>query len=320
MKTSTISISQKTKKRIGIVELGLLVSVWGLLLVSLIGRLGQYFYLFELFSHFAVQCLAAGIILLPITLVMRSPLSILTAAAIAINAWQVIPWIMPKSQVINQRADLRVMHTNVLFTNTDCQKDIKIIKQQNPDILLVAEATPSFFQAFRKNLHQQYPYEYIVYAKSHCYMLIGSRTPLTVFHEAVRANRMLHVRTRIKGKEIAIVSVHPRTPLFASWYAIRNNRLKGAFQEAKQETLPTILAGDFNISVFSPVYQSFMAETGLDAARKGFGIAPTYRNGYGPFMIPIDHILTKGFKTSNFYTLDMPGSDHKAVVADLKLD
>lgn len=291
---------------------------YALLLVCLLGRLGSYFFFFELFSHFSAQCLAIAGFLFIYWILFRNRLYAVALFSVLLNAWLVLPWVTSKTPA-TESADLRIMHTNVLFTNLEYDAILESIRRENADIVLIAEATPPLFQKFRQELHREYPYGYLVYSKTHCYVAIGSRTPLRVNHAAVTANRMLHVHTTVKGREIALISVHPKTPLNPTWFESRNERLQYAFDQAAKESVPTILAGDFNVSVFSPVYRSLVASSGMQASRKGFGISPTYRNGYGPLMIPIDHVLTnKGFRTVGFHTLDMKESDHKAIVADLK--
>lgn len=292
-------------------------STYALLLVSILGRFGSYFFFFELFSHFAVQCLGVSLLLLLYWMLFRNRLYVVALFSVILNAWLVCPWL--SRDEVQGKADLRVMHTNVLFTNENFGAIVKGIQKEKADIVLIAEATPMIFQNFRKGLGAEYPYQYMVYTKSHCYNVIGSRFPLEVDHTAVTANRMLHVYTTVKGRKVGLVSVHPKTPLNPVWFKLRNERISKAFDLAAQEKVPAILAGDFNISVFSPVYESLVEKTGLKAARKGRGIFPTYRNGYGPLMIPIDHLFTnEGFRTVDFYTTDIEGSDHKAIVADLQ--
>lgn len=291
---------------------------WGLLAVTLAGRLGAWFFVFELFSHFAVQCIGAGLGLLYFVRKDRGAL-FAVGVSLLIQGWQVAPWIAWNAAPAPAKEGIRVMHANVLYANTAYPEVFRSLEEEDADVLFVAEVTPPFYHAFRTRFRQRYPYQYMVYAKSRFHVLVGSRTPLKINHEAVTANRMLEATTVIRGKTVALVSVHPKTPIESSWFASRNKRLAGAFAAASGRREPAILAGDFNVSVFSPVYQALVEQSDLQASRKGFGILPTYRNGYGPLMIPIDHILTnKGFRTTSFRTRDIPGSDHKAVIADLQ--
>ncbi len=250
-------------------------------------------------------------------MLFRNRMYVIALFSVILNAWLVIPWLQTEKS--SGTADIRVMHTNVLFTNENYGAIVEGIRKEKADIVLIAEATPIIFQHFRKSLGAEYPYQYMVYTKSHCYNVIGSRFPIEVDHAAVTANRMMHVYANVKGRKVALVSVHPKTPLSPTWFTLRNERITKAFELTAQEKVPAILAGDFNISVFSPIYESLVNKTGLHAARKGIGIFPTYRNGYGPLMIPIDHLFTNdGFKTVGFHTADIEDSDHKAIVVDLQ--
>lgn len=293
---------------------------WSLLGITLAGRLGAYFFLFELFSHFAVQAVAAGVGLLYF---VRKDRAALGAAGVSllIQGWQVVPWLTGNPAVASpvKGEGIRVLHANVLYANTAYPEILKSLEEEKADVLFVAEVTPAFFHAFHARFRATYPFQYMVYAKSRFHVLVGSRTPLKINHKSVTENRMLEATTVVRGREIALVSVHPKTPIEPSWFASRNRRLSGAFEAAAACKQPAVLAGDFNVSVFSPVYQALVGQSGLLACRKGFGLLPTYRNGYGPLMIPIDHVLTNdGFRTTSFRTKDIPGSDHKAVIADLQ--
>ncbi|MDR6195554.1 MULTISPECIES: endonuclease/exonuclease/phosphatase family protein [unclassified Siphonobacter] len=320
MKTEEISApvkNDKAERNFNFWQSTVAFMTYALLLVCILGRFGTYFFFFELFSHFAVQCLGVSVFLLIYWILFRNRLYVIALFSVILNAWQVFPWLQRTDT--SGTADLRIMHTNVLFTNTNYEAIVRGIAKEKADIVLIAEATPPIFQHFRKSLGAEYPYQYMVYTKSHCYNVIGSRFPIEVDHAAVTANRMMHVYANVKGKKVALISVHPKTPLSSLWFKLRNERISKAFALAAQEKVPAILAGDFNVSVFSPVYQSLVNESGLHASRKGIGLFPTYRNGYGPLMIPIDHVLTnKGFKTVGFHTADIEDSDHKAIIVDLK--
>ena len=89
-----------------------------------------------------------------------------------------------------------------------------------------------------------------------------------------------------------------------------------------------MLIGDFNISVFSPLYDDIFrpfnpAGNGkptqiLRPARR-FLTQPTWPIFFPSLMIPIDHAFVNGgFRPVRFQTLDHPGSDHRAVVVDLR--
>ncbi|NET13198.1 MAG: endonuclease/exonuclease/phosphatase family protein, partial [Okeania sp. SIO1H6] len=95
---------------------------------------------------------------------------------------------------------------------------------------------------------------------------------------------------------------------------------------------PVILAGDLNITMWSPDYHKLEQETGLRNSRLGFGIIPTWPARFNNsvllyilsrfFQIPIDHcLISSEIKVVNVNTransgLNL-GSDHLPLITDL---
>jgi endonuclease/exonuclease/phosphatase (EEP) superfamily protein YafD len=85
---------------------------------------------------------------------------------------------------------------------------------------------------------------------------------------------------------------------------------------------PAIVAGDFNATLDHSMLRAGM--TGCDdaAAQRGDGLIPTWgptsrTRTIGP---QIDHVLaTHGIEAASFRVLDLPGSDHHAILATLRL-
>jgi endonuclease/exonuclease/phosphatase (EEP) superfamily protein YafD len=79
-----------------------------------------------------------------------------------------------------------------------------------------------------------------------------------------------------------------------------------------------IIAGDLNLSPWSPYYARLVRETGLADIRKGFGLLPTWPTHLRPMMIPIDHCLVSpDISVSRVRTGEHIGSDHLPLIVDL---
>jgi endonuclease/exonuclease/phosphatase (EEP) superfamily protein YafD len=80
-----------------------------------------------------------------------------------------------------------------------------------------------------------------------------------------------------------------------------------------------IVAGDFNATVDHAQFRALLDHGYADAAEQsGSGYLPTYPNDrwYGP-VIGIDHVLSRGLHAGSVRTFDLPGSDHRALLAQL---
>jgi endonuclease/exonuclease/phosphatase (EEP) superfamily protein YafD len=85
---------------------------------------------------------------------------------------------------------------------------------------------------------------------------------------------------------------------------------------------PAIVAGDFNATLDHSMLRAGMAGCDDAAAQRGDGLLPTWgptarTRTIGP---QIDHVLaTRGIQAASFRVLDLPGSDHHAILASLRL-
>jgi endonuclease/exonuclease/phosphatase family metal-dependent hydrolase len=86
-----------------------------------------------------------------------------------------------------------------------------------------------------------------------------------------------------------------------------------------------VLVGDFNATPLWPVYRWFAGRF-TDAASAaaealGHSVRPTWGPWHGaPRLLRIDHAFLRGFEVENFQVMAVRGSDHSAVVLDLRTD
>lgn len=291
---------------------------FALVLATALGRLGRSFFLFELLSHFAAQYAVLSGGLLIYWLFRRRWLPAVAAlTGLVWNGLMVLPWLTADPPPGPSTADLRVLHTNVLYTRPDVGRIRQLIARENPDLFVLQELTQDMHLRLT-DLRAEYPHQIFIWAKGPCYMLVGSRTPFTADSTPVRQARTIHLRTTVRGQALSFVTLHPRTPVFPAWFRQRNQRLTYAADLVRRQTEPTLWIGDFNVSPFSPVYDDLIKRSGTQACREGFGLAATWIRWCPPLMIPIDHaLINDGFRTVNFRTAYMPESDHKALIVDL---
>ncbi|OIN59630.1 hypothetical protein BLX24_07080 [Arsenicibacter rosenii] len=300
---------------------GIAVATGLLALATILGRLGRFFFLFELCSHFSVQfaVIAAGLTVVW-TIRRRWLLTGIAALCLAWHSYLVLPWLLASPpSVSDAKAGVRILHANVLYTRDEMQTTIDLIRREKPDLFVLQEMTPESIKQVTKALADTYPYTDTLMAKDPCYLLVASRTSFLTDHQARRDKLVFHLMTNIRDHDLSFITVHTRTPILPSWFDERNEQLAFVSERIQEVPQPAVLMGDFNVSIFSPVYaQYFDDRPGLTACRKGFGIQPTWPRYLLPLMLPIDQaFVNSGFRTVNFRTLPQPGSDHKAVVVDL---
>lgn len=83
---------------------------------------------------------------------------------------------------------------------------------------------------------------------------------------------------------------------------------------------PAILIGDLNLTMYSPIYRAFVAETGVRNARAGFGPLGTWPAWMPGPLLPLDHCLVRGpVGVIACRTGPKIGSDHLPLLVDLHL-
>lgn len=295
------------------------LATYGLLLATAAGQLLGHWWPFELFSHFPVVYAVAALLLTGFWVWQRQRIFYLALGLLIWSGALVAPWVLAPQPPATP-ADVRVLHANVLFKNENHGPILTMIARERPDLCVLAEATPALYERVRREL-PQYPYRSFSHAKSYCYNLVLSRTPFVRDSAALRDFRTVAIRTTIRGREVSLVTVHPRTPVRPSWFSWRNDQLWFAFEYARRQAIPTLLVGDFNVTPWSPVYQEMTGKPGLTACRKGFGLKPTWISPLPLLQLPIDHVFVNdGLRPVSFQTRPAGDSDHRPVVAEVGLN
>lgn len=307
----------------------------GLVGCSLIGHVLGSFYFFELFSHFSIQYLWLSYILLGLWLLFGfaywkaipkflPSLSVLLLVSTAyLNT---TPWVagdFPEDLPI-LRGDLRVLHANVLYSRNEYATTVAMLHRYQSDLYVLQEMTPQTIRLVTSQVRGDFPYWFACRSKQQVWTLVGSRTPFRVDQKLARNQHIISLTTTVHGRPVSFVTVHPHTPIIPAWFRERNKQLTEAARITRQNKRPTVLIGDFNISPFSPVYQTIFqpsaatGKSGILTAARQTKTQPTWPRFLPFMMIPIDHaFVNSGFKPLSFRTLTQPGSDHRALVVDL---
>ena len=125
------------------------------------------------------------------------------------------------------------------------------------------------------------------------------------------------VQTELGGEPIEILGFHTSSPGEQRRSADRNDQLAAAGALVAERTTPMILVGDFNATPWTPALRRLL-NTGLVDAQRGRGVDGSWPAGWGPFQIPIDHVLHTPELTSTAFAFgDSVGSDHESLRATI---
>ena len=220
---------------------------------------------------------------------------------------------------------LRVMTANLLNGTADAEALVRLAEAQDVDLLAVQEVTPTSLLLMEEaGLNEQLPF----HAGQALYGVEGtmlySRFPLSGERAVPTRWTSFVVAARVEGTRFRVLVTHPESPMGNAAQWREDHRV---LRETVGTRPPDLLMGDLNAT---PDHRELRAllDAGLrDAAEQaGSGWQPTWPSagevGRGPLSLPpvvtIDHVLVgDGWTATRTRTLEVPGTDHAALVAEV---
>jgi vancomycin resistance protein VanJ len=297
----------------------------------------------ELSNIFALFLFAPLLLLAPAALLLRSgwlrgATSLTLAAFLALFGSRLVPPFGQPAQGLR----LRVMTLNQLYTNKHITDLIEAIRVQDADIIAIQELSRPVAEAASQQLSDKYPYQFLSPGPEDYSLGILSRYPL-LKTERTRGFMGQQMTVDVDGMPITVINVHLNAPQAPTRRlrqfrpvkvvldydtSLRARDFPGLLQEIDAITGPLIVAGDFNTSDREPPYAELAARL-HDAYREtGWGFGFTFPNDERlarlkvPFpLVRIDYVWSRAglVPAAARVVCDSGGSDHCAVVADLRI-
>jgi endonuclease/exonuclease/phosphatase (EEP) superfamily protein YafD len=133
-------------------------------------------------------------------------------------------------------------------------------------------------------------------------------------------NAFVEAELIIREERVLFYGAHFPRPGYRHGYQGRSMQFLKLAHQIRRKSMPSMIAGDFNATPFSPVFQKFLLVSGLKDTRKGFGWQPTWPVYFPGLWIPIDHILVSPeIRVIGRSTGSHIGSDHYPVIAELSM-
>ena len=318
------------------------LSLFSLAIVSLCSYFAWQ-YPVELLSHFRVQYFTLSLIypviisILYVKRYLKSKLLILFAVSLmGLNAIEVIPWYLPHPQQVTQgiSQSIRLLQFNINTQNNSYKRITDIVEFERPDIALFIEVDQSSVNKINDNLKDVFPY---IFKSPGGGLAILSRVPIIDARgdDFNAKGHHLIATLLVNNQPVEFIGTHQAVPIKPSTFHRRNLQLAVLGDYIQTIDMPLIVAGDFNLTPWSPYYRKFVNNTNLHNTRLGFGILPTWIRGtsylnYPKWMvfvmenflsIPIDHcFVSKDFKVAGVHIGNNANSDHAPVITDLVLN
>ncbi|AOS61189.1 endonuclease/exonuclease/phosphatase family protein [Actinoalloteichus hymeniacidonis] len=251
----------------------------------------------------------------------RWAVALVAAVLTVIMAAVVIPRATPDARPFVQGESVRVLSLNMRYGSADPAVLVDLVRDRQVDVLSLQELTPAAVTALAEaGIESELPHQVIDPENGAPGSGLYSR------HEAERIDAIPATHrqsaaavTLPDGGEFEIVSVHPLWPIGDGTTDTWQREL-ASLPEARSADPIRVLAGDFNATLDHGPLRRLLNSGYQDAAdQTGDGLRPTWPAG-GTITAPpltIDHVLVDNrCAVESFDVLDVPGSDHRAVLAE----
>ncbi|SHG50597.1 Uncharacterized conserved protein YafD, endonuclease/exonuclease/phosphatase (EEP) superfamily [Jatrophihabitans endophyticus] len=304
-----------------LLALGTTVVAWGTLVLHAYGWTPQWLLIAAALAHFAMW--AAPVALVLAVLVRRWLLTALAVlATVLVLTVQLPPTI---ADTAPRGRTVRVLQANLRVGHADPAGLVRLVREQRADLLATEELTTAEARRLvAAGLSRSLPYHYLrPLPDGGSGSGIWSRWPLSGTQD-VPGFWLGTVRARVAapGGPLTFLAVHltPPWPFPERRWLAEVPRLRTLLR-AQPVDGPVLAAGDYNATVDHAQFRGLLADGYGDAAQQaGEGYLPSYPadRWYGP-VIGIDHVLLRDATGTAARTLDLPNSDHRALLADVAL-
>ncbi len=259
-------------------------------------------------------------------------LAMILSACVFYQIHMILPYtIIAGKQVIGAMSNdpsrkCSLLISNVLVSNRDVRKYLQIIKDADPDIILVAEPD-NWWEGQLRSLEKSHNYTIKCPLDNAYGMLLYSRLKLInpeikfLLEEGIPS---MHALVELRcGDLVELHFLHPRPPHPTENPDTKERDVELLLigREVKESSRPVIVAGDLNDVAWSRSTKLFQKISGLLDPRIGRGLFNTFHAEYSLFRFPLDHV----FHSNHFRLLKLQrqsyfGSDHFPIYAQLSYE
>ncbi|MFN3827021.1 MAG: endonuclease/exonuclease/phosphatase family protein [Micavibrio sp.] len=274
-----------------------------MLLGFLISFLSPYWWIGDLLRNMILQFFIGATILAVFFLLTKRKISLIACSAVMIMTLAMIlePY-QPTANAADDQSSLSIMHFNRLVSRQNHEELKEEILNLSPDIVILQEANQSLVN-MTDGIKDKYPYGVTKLYRGAFGMIILSRHPITD-HQIIEIPGPYFVNYTIRSEisipnldqPLVLYGLHALPPMDHLKWLQRNIELESIAQKISAETSPyVIMAGDWNITPYSPFFKRLLENSGLRYQRPTPYPVPTWPVQFTcPLLqIPIDHILAK---------------------------
>lgn len=297
-----------------------------------LAELGGRLWFADLAAHFRWQCLVLAALAAAIGIgTRRYAMMAVAVAGAAAHGWAMtLPAYAPFSSPSAGTAHFRLVTANLRYDNATPDKILAFVDAAKPDVLVLQEAVSGLHPVIQ-TLMRRYPH--VSPPDWHdSGTLILSRLPLAEARRLGPPDKrgrqsIVYARVPLGSRHLDLYGLHAPVPLRPNAYHRQNELLATLAAAARTGQRTMIVAGDFNMTPWSPRFRALQRDSGLRLASLGGLWRHTWPSATGPWYghlllrgLPIDHVLAgAGINVSAVARGPDIGSDHYSVIVDAAL-
>jgi len=210
---------------------------------------------------------------------------------------------------------IRWLVLNVHTENRQHGRLVELVKRVDPDVIGLVETNERWLRAIEPGV-RQYPHRVLHPREDNFGIALYSRLPLIDARiEDFGIAPTVVAGVDVGGKPMELILVHVLPPIMTSYTQARDAELDRIARHALGSSDGVVMAGDFNATPYSRVFQSTFGERGF---RRAGGITGTFPATLpAAVRFPLDHVLSLGPVSVAQELLEPVGSDHLPIVATL---
>ncbi len=224
---------------------------------------------------------------------------------------------------VNDDTCFTLLTLNVLQTNRAYERTVNLIRQVDPDVLLLTETDRGWAEAMAPLL-ENYPGQVHRPLDNTYGIMFATKLPMSeaAIRDLAQKDTPSVVATlEIGDQRFRLIGLHPRPPKPNQDTEERDAEIIVAARQSRDVGLPVLAIGDFNDVAWSDTTRLFKDIGGFLDLRIGRGIYATFPADMVWLGWPLDHLFaTEEFLFESMSIGDAVGSDHRPVIARLCLD
>lgn len=285
------------------------------------GRLG---WLLEITSHFRVQyAVILGALALLFVWRRKHRTSAVFLVFAILNGWLVSPFLIGAStSAPSSSPHLRLLSWNVNSANRKFDELPRLLNRYQPDVVLLMEVDTEW-AAFLRSAMTKYPHQLVDERDDNFGIALFSKVPLgdpQTLNLGPTGLPSVTAALPIGDQFVRFIGTHPLPPAGSLRTEYRDDQLNRVAVWVREQTNQVVLAGDLNMTPWSPAFDDLLSISGLHNSSDGHGVNGSWPAFFPPMLIPIDHFLTtKDVTVLHREIVKATGSDHLPQVVDFGL-